>query len=97
MANYGLEGKGVAVLHRTDFNFVEVSENLSETIEWLATTDDTTRRLMAQSAQNTASEAQWSHFISYYRKAYDLALRRAAERQVTTPDIPGEELDEDDK
>lgn len=97
MANYGLEGKGVAVLHRTDFNFVEVSENLSETIEWLATTDDTTRRLMAQSAQNTASEAQWSHFISYYRKAYDLALRRAAETQVTTPDIPGEEFDEDDK
>lgn len=36
---------------------------------------------MSQSAQNTASEALWSHFINYYRKAYDIALRRLAEQQ----------------
>ena len=81
MANYGLEGKGVAVLHRTDFNFVDVAENLSDTIRWLASTDKSTRLLMSQSAQNTASEALWSHFINYYRKAYDIALRRLAEQQ----------------
>lgn len=57
MANYGLEGKGVAVLHRTDFNFIDVAENLSDTIQWLASTGQSTRLLMSQSAQNTASEA----------------------------------------
>lgn len=99
MPGYGLESKGVAVLHRTDFNFVEVSDNLSETLEWLATVDAPTGELVAQSARNTAAEAQWSHFISYYRKAYDLALRRVAEEQATaTGETPlTDELDEDDK
>lgn len=94
MANYGLEGKGVAVLHRTDFNFIDVAENLSDTIQWLASTDQSTRLLMSQSAQNTASEALWSHFINYYRKAYDMALRRAIEEQVViVPENTDEESD----
>lgn len=99
MPGYGLESKGVAVLHRTDFNFVEVSDNLSETLEWLATVDAPTGELVALLGRNTAAEAQWSHFISYYRKAYDLALRRVAEEQATaTGENPlTDELDEDDK
>ena len=98
MANYGLEGKGVAVLHRTDFNFVDVAENLSDTIRWLASTDKSTRLLMSQSAQNTASEALWSHFINYYRKAYDIALRRLAEQQnAVVPEGTEEESDIEEK
>lgn len=98
MANYGLEGKGVAVLHRTDFNFIDVAENLSDTIQWLASTGQSTRLLMSQSAQNTASEALWSHFINYYRKAYDMALRRAIEEQVAiVPENVEEESDIEEK
>ena len=49
---------------------------------------------MRQSAQNTASEALWSHFINYYRKAYDIALRRLAEQQnAVVPEGTEEESD----
>ncbi|MCH5329184.1 MAG: glycosyltransferase, partial [Coprobacter sp.] len=72
----GLNETGVAVLHRGDFNFDEVADNLASTIASLAAAGEKERQQIAQAAKKTAAKAQWKYFIDHYVEAYHLALQK---------------------
>ena len=68
--------KPVSVLHRTDSNFSELAYNIAHTIlSFLYLTPQQTEHIRKQAA-NLAKKADWRHFFKYYRKAYDIALRK---------------------
>ena len=77
----GLEKSGVKVLHREDLNFVEVSENLADSILALSHCGKAQRAKIGQAATNVSLEAEWKHFIEYYAQAFHLALKKAALRK----------------
>ena len=72
----GLKETGVSVLHRGDFNFDEVADNLASTIASLAAAGEKERQQIAQAAKKTAAKAQWKYFIDHYVEAYHLALQK---------------------
>ena len=77
----GLEKSGVKVLHRGDLNFVEVSEDLADSILALSHCGKAQRAKIGQAATNVSLEAEWKHFIEYYTQAFHLALKKAALRK----------------
>ena len=77
----GLEKSGVKVLHREDLNFVEVSEDLADSILALSHCGKAQRAKIGQAATNVSLEAEWKHFIEYYAQAFHLALKKAALRK----------------
>lgn len=72
--------EGVEVIHRTDYNQDEVAEQISQTIQEFAAMNTTARNKARKAAAQVAEQAEWKHFISYYYKAYDIALRKAEDR-----------------
>jgi glycosyltransferase involved in cell wall biosynthesis len=71
---------GVKVIHRTDYNYSEVADNIKDTVaEFSGFTkkqvDDCRKK-----AEALSKKALWSEFIKYYYKAYDIALCKAEER-----------------
>lgn len=77
----GLEKSGVKVLHRGDLNFVEISEDLADSILALSHCGKAQRAKIGQAATNVSLEAEWKHFIEYYTQAFHLALKKAALRK----------------
>ena len=80
---FGHEGRledGVKVIHRTDYNYSEVADNIKDTVaEFSAMTKkqvDTCRK----HASELSKKALWSEFIKYYYEAYDIALTKADAR-----------------
>ena len=78
---YGEIKDGVKVIHRTDYNYSEVADNIKDTVaEYSAFT-----KKQVDEARKHASElskkALWSEFIKFYEEAYDIALRKAEERK----------------
>ena len=78
----GLKKSGVKVLHRSDFNFVKVSEELADTILALSHCGKVQRAKIANAATEVSHEAEWKHFITYYTKAFHIALEKAASRKT---------------
>ena len=81
---FGKEGDitdGVKVIHRTDYNYSEVADNIRDTVaEYSSMTKkqvDTCRK----NADALSKKALWSEFIKYYYEAYDIALSKAEERK----------------
>ena len=81
---FGKEGDitdGVKVIHRTDYNYSEVADNIKDTVaEYSSMTKkqvDTCRK----NADALSKKALWSEFIKYYYEAYDIALSKAEERK----------------
>ncbi|MBQ8047495.1 MAG: glycogen/starch synthase [Prevotella sp.] len=75
---------GVKVIHRTDYNYHEVADEIRDTVLEYAKMD---RGDVAKSRTNAfrlSKKALWSHFISYYRTAYDLALCKAEQRMKSS-------------
>ena len=72
---------GAKVIHRTDYNYSEVADNIvREVLEyasWYKKTVDAARK----NAAALAEKALWKHFIQYYFEAYDIALRKAELRK----------------
>ena len=71
---------GVKVIHRTDYNYSEVADNIKDTVAEFSSftkkqVDDCRRK-----AEALSKKALWSEFIKYYYEAYDIALRKAEER-----------------
>lgn len=77
----GLKKSGVKVLHRSDFNFVEVSEELADAILALSHCGKVQREKISQAATAVSLEAEWKNFITYYTKAFHIALKKAAQRK----------------
>ena len=66
---------GVEVVHRTDSNFDEAAEQMVRCISAFAACPPERIKNMRASAAALSKRALWKEFITYYREAYDFALR----------------------
>ena len=80
LGHYGDLADGVKVVHRTDSNYSDVVNAIEETIYELSEMDKDQATVVRATAERLSKKALWSHFIKYYEKAYDFALRKAEER-----------------
>ena len=81
---FGHEGQitdGVKVIHRTDYNYSEVADNIKDTVAVFSTMTKKQVDACRKNAGDLSKKALWSEFIKYYYEAYDIALRKAEERQ----------------
>lgn len=72
--------EGVEVIHRSDYNYSEVANEIKDTVLAYAAKSEDEVRAIRKHAAVTAEKALWKHFIRYYYEAYDVALRHAAKR-----------------
>ena len=68
---------GVEVIHRTDYNYNEVADDIKKTVIKYANATKTKQTRMRNNARSLSEKALWTHFIEYYYNAYDFALRKA--------------------
>lgn len=71
---------GAEVISRDDYNFVEVSEDICNSVFEMATKGYQQVEVLRQAAFDRAGLADWGHFYRYYEEAYDIALRQAHSR-----------------
>ena len=73
---------GVKVIHRTDYNYSEVADAIKDTVAEFSAMSQQKVDECRTKAETLSKKALWSEFIKYYHEAYDIALRRAAERMA---------------
>ena len=71
------EQHGVTVIERNDSNFDEVAEQVADTMLRYDRLNGEEKALARKEAAAVAKKADWKHFFQYYRKAYNIALRKA--------------------
>ena len=71
---------GVKVIHRTDYNYSEVADNIKDTVAEFSAMTPKQVEACRKAAGNLSKKALWSEFIQYYHEAYDIALRKAEQR-----------------
>ena len=79
---YGEIEDGVKVIHRTDYNYSDVADAVADTV---ASFSKKSEKEVAETRKNAAElskKALWKLFIKHYFEAYDVALRKAEEREV---------------
>lgn len=69
-------GCGAEVVNRTDSNYEAVSEEIAQKVRFISESDRAVRAQIREAARNTASCADWSLFIDYYKQAFTVAMRR---------------------
>ena len=72
---------GVKVIHRTDYNYSEVADNIKDTVAVFSGFTKKEIDECRKNAENLSKKALWSEFIKYYEEAYDIALKKAEERK----------------
>ena len=72
---------GVEVIHRTDYNYNDVAEDIKQTVIKYANATKNKQTRMRNNARALSQKALWTHFIEYYYNAYDFALRKAEARK----------------
>ncbi len=77
---------GVKVIHRTDYNYSEVADNIKETVTEFSNFTQKQIDECRKNAEQLSKKALWSEFIKYYEEAYDIALRKAEERKKNNKD-----------
>jgi hypothetical protein len=70
----------VQVLRRTDSNYDEVVNGIAESLFCFAQYSIEQVENMRKSAAAIAKKAEWKHFFKYYRKAYDIAIKKTIKR-----------------
>jgi glycosyltransferase involved in cell wall biosynthesis len=81
---FGHEGElkdGVKVIHRTDYNYSEVADNIKDTVAAFSTMSKKDVDACRKNADALSKKALWSEFIKYYYEAYDIALSKAEARK----------------
>ena len=76
----GHEGEikdGVKVIHRTDYNYSEVADAITDTVAEFSAMTKKQVSDARSAAEKLSKKALWSEFIKYYHEAYDIALRKA--------------------
>lgn len=73
--------EGVAVINRTDFNYFEVANAITESVLSLIQKDSFEVEAIRQRCFDLAKKAEWSEFIAYYQQAFDIALKHAEKRK----------------
>ncbi len=71
---------GVKVVHRTDYNYSEVADEIKETVLSFTTFSKTKVSQCRRKASELSRRALWSEFITHYEKAYELALENMEKR-----------------
>jgi hypothetical protein len=70
----------VKVIHRTDYNYSEVADAIKDAVADFSAMSQKEVDECRKKADVLSKKALWSKFIEYYYEAYDIALRKAAER-----------------
>ena len=78
--HYGELKDGVKVIHRTDYNYSEVADAIKDAVADFSAMSQKEVDECRKKADALSKKALWSKFIEYYYEAYDIALRKAAER-----------------
>ena len=78
--HYGELEDGVKVIHRTDYNYSEVADTIKDTVAAFSAMSPKEVEVCRKNADALSKKALWSEFIKYYHEAYDIALRKAEER-----------------
>lgn len=73
---------GVKVIHRTDYNYSEVADEIKKTVAEYSNFDDAAIKKARTRAEKLSKKALWSNFIKYYYKAYDIALEKTLQRNI---------------
>ena len=81
LGHYGEIEDGVKVIHRTDYNYSEVADNIKDTVAAFSAFSPEKVKKSRMSAERLSRKALWSNFIKYYEEAYDIALKKAEERK----------------
>ena len=76
----GTIGDGVKVIHRTDYNYSEVADNIKDTVAEFSTMTKKQVDACRKNAGDLSKKALWSEFVKYYYEAYDIALTKAEMR-----------------
>ncbi len=71
---------GVKVIHRTDYNYSEVADAIKDTVAAFSAMSQKEVDDCRKKADALSKKALWCNFIEYYHEAYDIALRKAEER-----------------
>lgn len=71
---------GVKIVHRTDYNYHEVADEIKDAVTNYSLLDKAQVTKAREKAKNLSKKALWKKFIAYYEEAYDIALRKADER-----------------
>jgi len=66
---------GVGVIHRSDYNSNDVAVQIAGKILIFTQSDDEEIKTIRKRAAEIAEKALWKHFILYYDKAYNIALK----------------------
>ena len=90
--HYGELTDGVKVIHRTDYNYSEVADAIKDTVAAFSAMTDKEVAACRKAADALSKKALWSEFIEYYHEAYDIALRKAADRTQSQPLPDGREV-----
>ncbi len=77
-----LDIDGVEVIQRSDYNYDEVADRIREEIIGFAALSQKEVDAARKAASALAEKAQWKYFITYYYKAYEIALRKAWARNI---------------
>ena len=80
---FGHDGQledGVKVIHRTDYNYSEVADNIKDTVAEFSNMTKKQIETCRKNAEALSEKALWTHFIEYNYEAYDIALRKAQAR-----------------
>ena len=72
---------GVKIVHRTDYNYHEVADEIKDAVTNYALLAKTEVTKAREKAKSLSKKALWKKFIAYYEDAYDMALRKAEERK----------------
>lgn len=78
---------GVKTVHRSDYNFNEVSDTICDTLVKFSKLDKKQVTIVRRNAANVAEKALWKHFIKYYYEAYDKALERRDVRMAQKDEL----------
>ncbi len=73
---------GVKVIHRTDYNYDEVADQLCDTVLHFLSMSHEEIKKCRNAAATLSKKALWSKFITYYKEAYHIALTKAILRKI---------------
>lgn len=71
---------GVAVVHRSDYNFSEVTDSIAKILSEFVQFDKKEMDVVRTEALETSKKALWEEFIQYYYEAYAIALKNRDRR-----------------
>lgn len=81
VGRYGELQDGVKVIHRTDYNYSEVADDIKDTVAEYSVMSKKEIDKCRANAAKLSEKALWSEFIKYYHEAYDIALKKAENRK----------------